>query len=293
MRVGLVWWTACLLWSSTFLFIKLGLRDIPPLTFASLRLALAVAILAPWMLASGSWRRLRRQDLVALGLTGVLLLGVNYALIFWGAQHIASGLVAILQSATPVIALALGASLGLERVTPRKILGLLAGVGGVVLVVGADTVRAGGMTLGGSAAVLASSACVAFGYVWVDAIGSALPRITIVTLQSIAGLVPLAVAAAVIEGVPAPARWPATAWVSLVYLGIAASVVAFSLNYWLLRRMPASAMLMMGVAEVPIAVALGAVVFGERLPPGTLAGAAVVLLGVVLVLKASERKEAP
>ena len=72
-----------------------------------------------------------------------------------------------------------------------------------------------------------------------------------------------------------------TAWLALLYLALIASVLAFWLNYWLLQRMDASAMLMMGVAEVPIAVALGAMMFGERLPAGTLLGGTCVLVGVV------------
>ena len=65
-------------------------------------------------------------------------------------------------------------------------------------------------------------------------------------------------------------------------LAIGGSVVAFWLNYWLLNRMDASAMLMMGIAEVPIAIGLGAMVFGERLPPGTFMGAALILAAVLL-----------
>jgi drug/metabolite transporter (DMT)-like permease len=77
-----------------------------------------------------------------------------------------------------------------------------------------------------------------------------------------------------------------------MYLAFCGSVVAFWLNYWLLYRMDASAMLMMGIAEVPIAVALGALVFGERLPPGTFLGAACVLAGVLLTAPGSGRQSA-
>ena len=59
-------------------------------------------------------------------------------------------------------------------------------------------------------------------------------------------------------------------------------MLAFWLNYWLLARMDTSAMLMMGVAEVPIAVCLGAVILGERLPPGTWLGAACIVASVLL-----------
>ncbi len=57
-RVVIVWLVVCLLWSSTFAFIRLGLQDLPPFTFAWLRLAIAVAVLAPIAIAGGHWRSL-------------------------------------------------------------------------------------------------------------------------------------------------------------------------------------------------------------------------------------------
>ena len=72
-------------------------------------------------------------------------------------------------------------------------------------------------------------------------------------------------------------------------VAVAASVIAFGLNYWLLARMDASAMLMMGVAEVPIAVLLGAAFLHERLPAGTFAGGVCVLVAVVTSLVGDAR----
>ena len=97
-------------------------------------------------------------------------------------------------------------------------------------------------------------------------------------------MVPLACIGLAIEGIPNVSKWSLRAWGALAYLALAGSVLAFYLNYWLLQRMDASAMLMMGVAEVPIAIALGAWLLGERLPAGTLAGAAGVLAGVTVAL---------
>src|SRR4051812_4764979 len=121
MPVIVVWCVACVLWSSTFLFIRLGLQQIPPFTFASLRLALALVVLAPMALARVGGPSLGRRDLLHIAGAGVLLLSANYALVFWGAQFIDSGLVAILLSATPLIALIFGWLFRSERVTALKI----------------------------------------------------------------------------------------------------------------------------------------------------------------------------
>jgi drug/metabolite transporter (DMT)-like permease len=279
--VILVWIATCLLWSSTFLFIRLGLRDIPPFTFAWLRLGIAVTILAPLAIRRGRRQSFTRRDVAHVAATGVLLLGINYGLLFWGAQFVPSGLVAILQSGTPVIALAFGWAFGSERVNVRKVIALSMGVLGVVMIFGSQARASGPHALLGSAAVFCGSVCVAFAYVWLKTYRPHLHRTSVTALQSLAGLVPLAIVAISFEGGPTPSRWSAGAWAALLYLALIASVLAFWLNYWLLARMDASAMLMMGVAEIPIAVVLGAAVFGERLPGGTLLGATCVLAAVV------------
>jgi drug/metabolite transporter (DMT)-like permease len=281
-RVIAVWWIACLLWSGTFLFIKLGLADVPPWTFASVRLVIALAILTPMTWLRGGFDGLTRSDAVRIMIAGVLLLGVNYGLLYWGARAIPSGLVAILQSATPVLALGIGWAFGSERVTLRKIAALAAGVIGVTVIFRAEIHASGMSALADAAAVLGSSACVAFAYAWLKGHARRLPPFTVTTLQCVAGLVPLAIVALSVEGNPLAAHWSSRSIAAVLYLAIGGSVFAFWLNYWLLARMDASAMLMMGVAEVPIAVALGAMIFGERLPSGTLTGALCVLAAVVL-----------
>ena len=193
-RVIVVWWLACLIWSSTWLFIRMGLQEIPPLTFAWVRLAIALAVLAPFTLRRVAWRPLRNGDLTSIAAAGLLLLGVNYGLVFWGAQFIPSGLTAILQAMTPVLALGLGWCMRSEKVNALKVLGMIAGVAGVGTIFGAEANVAGH-----------------------------------------------------------------------------------------------HALLMMGIAEVPIAVALGAVVLDERLPVATLAGAALALAGVACVLLNARR----
>jgi drug/metabolite transporter (DMT)-like permease len=280
-----VWWLACLLWSSTFLFIKVGLAEIPPFTFASLRLLIALGVLAPLSVRAGEWRRATRSDLAVVAAAGVLLLGINYALLFWGAQFIPSGLVAIIQSGTPLLALVFGWALGSERPTPRKFAAVALGVVGAIVIFGAEASASGTSAALGSLAAFGSSGCVAFAYVWLKGRGSQFSPVTITTIQSASALVPLACLAAALEGRPAPAAWSTAAWISVLYLALCASVLAFWLNYWLLARMEASAMLMMGVAEVPIAVGLAAVTLGERLPASTTLGALCILAAVVVRLR--------
>lgn len=282
MQVQIVWWAACVLWSSTFLFIKTGLGDVPPLTFAWVRLVLALCVLFPIALWKRGFDGLAGGSVVTIAGAGALLLGVNYGLLYWGARQIPSGLVAILQSGTPLFALVMGWYAGSERVSLRKLVALVGGCAGVVLIFRAEASAAGHAGLAGAAMVLASSACVALAYVWLKSRRITAKPLTVTTIQCSAGVLLLAPAALVAEGSPFDAAWSTTSVLAVMYLAVGASVVAFGLNYWLLNRIDASAMLMMGIAEVPLAVALGAVILGERLPSGTFAGAVCVLAAVML-----------
>jgi drug/metabolite transporter (DMT)-like permease len=276
---------ACVLWSSTFLFIKVGLAEIPPFTFASLRLLIAASVLAPLSARVGSWRSMTWSDVAVVSAAGIILLGINYALLFWGAQFIPSGLTAIIQAGTPLLALMFAWTFGLERPTLRKVLAFALGIIGAIVIFGSEASVSGTSAAVGCLAVFGSSACVAFAYVWLKGRASGSSPLMITTIQSASAAFPLAVLALAVEGRPLPGQWSTAAWAALLYLALGASVLAFWLNYWLLARMDASAMLMMGVAEVPIAVALAAITLGERLTGSTIAGALCVLTAVVVRLK--------
>src|SRR5581483_10941348 len=90
----LVWLILCGIWGSTWLFIKLGLQDLPPISFVAIRFIIASLILVVIFIA----RRLpiprKRKDWFTIALTGFLCFTVNYGLLFWGEEHVSSGLAA-------------------------------------------------------------------------------------------------------------------------------------------------------------------------------------------------------
>ncbi len=281
-RLRAAWGAACVLWSATFLFIRVGVADVPPFTFAAARLLVALLVLLPLVVLRREWTAWTAADVRAVTGAGALLLGVNYALVYWGAQHVPSGVLAILLATTPVVALGLGALAGSETITRRKVAALSLGLAGVVVIVGNEGSAAGTRAVQGAFALVASACCVAGAYVWMKRRMGRVPPLSMAALQSSAGLVVLGSLALLTEGSPLDATWSARSLGALLYLGLAASVLAFWLNYWLLARMDTSSMLMMGVAEVPVAVLLGAAVLGERLQPASLIGAALVIASVLL-----------
>lgn len=285
MKILIVWLVTCLIWSSVWLFIKLGLRDLPPVSFAGLRLLLAVVILLPVVLARRIPLPRRGRDLRVVAVTGLLLLGLNYGLVFWGTQFISSGLTAVLQAATPAFGLAfMSYYLPGERVTLPKLGALALGVAGVAVIFSNQLGVAGWPALLGCAAVTGGALCVAFSYVLVKARGVHLHPLALTAGQMIFGMLPLLAYGLLREGNPLEFRWTYTATASLLYLTLAGSVAAFALNYWLLQRLDATKILLMSLAEPPLALLLGALALGETLTGRALWGSALILLSVGLLL---------
>ena len=279
-----VWWIACLLWSAGWLFLKVGLRDIPPLTFAAARLGLALIVLTAIVTLRNEWRLVKAADLPAIAISGFLLLGVNYALTFWGAQFLPSALTSVLQATSPVFGFVIGAVTGTERVSVARGLALPVGVAGVALVSRGqfDAGRLAGL---GSAAVLAGGGCAAIAYAIAKRRTMHLPPTVTVATQTLCAVFALVPAALVVEGAPSGITWTPAALAALLYLGIASSVVAFWLNYWLLQRVSATTVLSMALVQPLIAALLGAVILGERFGSAAAAGGICILISAAVVLR--------
>lgn len=286
-----VWWVTCLIWSSIWIFIKIGVRDVPPATFASVRLVIALAVLLPVMAYQGVPLLPRgRRNWMLIGSTGFLLLGLNYAFVFWGAQYISSGLNAVLQSAQPAFGLMFAHLLtDDERFTGWQVAGLVVGVIGVGAIFADQLHVTGQAAFWGCISVTVAAFCVALGYVIVKKYGTHLRPIELTTGQMMTGLVPLVAMMAIREGNPLAVHWTTPALVALFYLALAGSVVAFGLNYWLLKRIGATKVLAMSLVEPLIAVVLGAIVLREALPAGTLVGGACILASTWMVFAPPRR----
>jgi drug/metabolite transporter (DMT)-like permease len=279
-----VWWVACLLWSAGWLFLKVGLGDLPPITFASLRLALALGILAAIVTIRGEWRALKVADVPAIGISGLLLLGVNYALTFWGAQYLPSALTSVLQATSPVFGFVIGTATGAERWSFARALALPVGIVGVALISRGES-GVGGFGGTASAAVVGGAVCAAIAYAIAKHRAAHLPPTVMVAAQTLSALVPLFTLALIVEGNPFRLRWTPAAVASLLYLGIARSVVAFWLNYWLLKRVSATMVLSMALVQPLIAALLGALVLGERFGALAAVGGACILLSALMILR--------
>lgn len=294
MKARLVWLVLCGIWGSTWLFIKIGLNDLPPLSFAAIRFVIAAAIL--WVIVF--LRRLRvpksMRDVLLLAGTGVLGFTVNYGLIFWGEQYISSGLAALLQSTIPAFGLLIAhLHLPAERMTPAKVFGVVLGVIGVGVIFSNQLTLSGPRALAGSVAIVISAAGAAYSNVLIKAHGAKIEPTIISAMQMTFGLIPILIIGLIWEGNPLNFRWSGMALVSLFYLAIVGSVIAFILYYWLVQHMDVTKSMLIALVTPVTAVILGMIVLREQLDWRTLVGGVLVLGGIALVVIRRQKKEEP
>lgn len=285
MKARVVFLLLCCIWGSTWLFIKLGLRDLPPVSFAAVRFVLASAVLFGVVFARRIALPRAAREWALIAATGVLAFTLNYGLLFWGEQHVSSGLAAILQATIPVFGMLIAhAYLPGERLTAVKLAGVLLGVAGVGLIF-SNQMRAGGdLAAWGSAAIVAGAVCVAYANVLVKARGGKFDPAVLAAGQMLCGLVPLVCFGLAFEGNPFRFHWTALAVVSLLYLTLVGSVAAFLLYYWLVRKIDVTKTMLIPLVTPLAAVVLGMLVLGESLTWRTLAGGALIMSGIGLVV---------
>jgi drug/metabolite transporter (DMT)-like permease len=285
MKSRLVWLLLCFIWGSTWLFIKLGLEDLPPLTFAGIRFVIASAILFTIVVVRRVPIPRSRSDWLLLAITGILAFSLNYGLLFWGEQYISSGLAALLQSTIPAFGLIIAHFyLPGEQMTPAKIFGVIMGVAGVGVIFSNQLSVAGPGALAGCAALVLSSVCAAYSNVLVKARGQHLDPAILAAGQMLCGLVPLLLIGIPLEGTPFNFRWTPRALVALFYLAIVGSVTAFLLYYWLVRNMDVTKTMLIALVTPVVAVTLGMLVLDEKLDWRTLAGGAMIMSGIGLIV---------
>jgi drug/metabolite transporter (DMT)-like permease len=292
MKARLVWLILCGIWGSTWLFIKLGLADLPPITFAGIRFVISCAVLFPLVRMRRLSLPVRRSDWWLLVFTGILSFSLNYGLVFWGEQHISSGLAALLQATMPAFGLVLAHfHLPGERMTWVKIAGVILGVCGVGVVFSNQLAISGRQALLGCVALVLSAFFGAYSNVLVKAHGKNLNPAIIAAGQMFFGVIPLLLVGVAFEGNPMQFRWTATAIVSLVYLAVVGSVIAFLLYYWLMQNMDVTKTMLISLVTPVVAVILGMLALNEELSWRTLAGGAMIIAGIgfIVVRKAKRR----
>src|SRR6266481_2241099 len=289
-RIPAAWLTLCIVWSSTWLAIKVGLRDLPPISFVAIRFLIAIIVLTAVSAGRVRLLPLHRADYVALAFTGILMFAINYTLLFWGELHVTSGLAAVLQASIPIFGMVFAHwMLPNEPLRLQKLSGAVIALGGVAVICARLLDFNGLLAFWGGLGIVFGAAGAAFSNVLLKARAIRLAPAMLAAWQMIFGTVPLLLLGFVVDGNPARFHWTSMSIFCLLYLAIIGSALTFLLLYWLLPRMSVTNLQTISLITPPGAVMLGWWLGGERFSLWSLVGAFLVLIGVWMIF----RKGAP
>ncbi len=272
----------CLIWGSTWLAIKVGLEDAPPLWSAAMRFILASVLLLGINRIAGYHYPLGWRDKWRAAWPGIFTFFVSYALTYVGEDYISSALAAILFSIFPFFVMALMRFMvKTERVGFRSLLGALIGFVGVVVIF-VEPVQIGSSALIGMVLLILSPFSSAMGSVAVKAYLPDEPVFPMITLQMTIGAILLTLAALIFEPF-SDFRFTTTSVGAVIILAVFGSIVTFGGYYWLLKRMRLVVLSMIALITPVVAMLAGYLFLDERLTLSSYIGAALVLGGVAVV----------
>lgn len=290
LRVALAFAIVYVVWGSTYLAIRFAVETLPPFLMAGARFLVAGSVLFLWARLRGAARPAGGEWKVA-AVAGLLLLFGGNGAVVWAEQRVDSGITALLVATLPVWMVLLDWwRPGGERPTGRVLLGLALGIAGLALLVGPASLAPGGgegVHLGGAAALVGGSISWAAGSIWLRHAPRARHAQLSNGMQMLAGGAALALAGLLAgEGARFDLAQAATrSWLSLAYLVVFGSIIAFSAYTYLLRVSTPSKVSTYAYVNPVVAVLLGWAFAHEPITARTLAAAAVILGGVAIITR--------
>ncbi len=285
-RIPAAWVTLCVVWSSTWLVIKIGLQDLPPVSFVAWRFVVAAVVLLVISLGRTHLLPRRGSDYLVLAVTGVLMFALNYTLLFWGELHVSSGLAAVIQASIPIFGMIFAHWMVPEEpLRWQRLTGALVAILGVAVICARLLSFNGWLAFLGGLGITIGAASAAFSNVWLKARKMDLAPSMLAAWQMIFGIVPLVILGLTMDGNPLRLHWTGRAILSLLYLAVIGSSFTFLLLYWLLPRMSVTNLQTISLITPPGAIAFGWAFGGERLSAWSLLGAGFVLLGVWMIFR--------
>jgi drug/metabolite transporter (DMT)-like permease len=279
-------------WGSTFYAIRVGVREVPPFLLAAMRFLIAGVALYGWARARGG-RAPGGREWASISLVAFLIFVGDYGLVFWAEQRVASGLAAVMLGTIPAF-MALGEIFILEtqRLTARLVVALLIGLGGVGALV-SRSLNFGGAPIDRLGAVALIVAAMSWSIASALTRKVPLPESKIVSsgAQMLAGGVFLAAISCALGECRNfhLASVSRGAWIALVYLIVAGSIIAFTAYVWLLHHESLTKVGTYAYVNPVVAVVLGYFLGGEELGLRTILGTVLVLVSVVVITTTKAR----
>jgi len=290
-------------WGSTFLAIRVGVREVPPFLLAAMRFLIAGLVLYGWMIAQGERSPSGRQWMSAF-LLAVLIFVLDYGLVFWAEQRVPSGTTAVMMATIPVfMALSEIVFLRTQKLSLRLALALLIGIGGVAVLMTQSLnllwanlvwAKLGGAAIDRAGAVALIIASMSWSLASALTRKLALPPSKVMSsgTQMLAGGVLLACTSAALGEYRNFHPWTVSrgAWLSLLYLIVVGSIIAFTAYVWLIHHESPTKVGTYAYVNPVVAVLLGYFLGGETLGLRTILGTLFVLISVVVITTTRVKK---
>jgi len=279
---------ACIyvIWGSTYLAIRYAVETIPPLFVAGFRHLIAGTLLFGWCW----WQGLRpiRQQWLASIVLAVLFFLIGHGTLHWAQQTLPSGLAALLIATEPIFVAIILTATRRARFTRSLLIGLLLGLFGVALIIGAD-VRSNRPEILSSFVVLIGTASWSIGMVYSRS-AALHPDSRMAAAMSLLAGAGMLLLGGMVTGEAARLHVPAVSLKSLLalgYLAVAGSLVAYSAYFWLLNRFPPTLIATHTYVNPIVAMVLGWAIAGEALTAQFVFGGLAVIAAIALVSRGS------
>lgn len=279
-----------LLWGSSYLFLKIAVETIPPITLIASRVTIAAILLTIIVMWKGEVFPKDRKTLVQLLVQSFLNSIGAWTILAWGQQYVESSLSSVLNSTSPLFVFFITFFFTRHEATsPLKLLGACLGVGGVLLIVGTDALQGLGQQVLAQLAVLSGAIMYACAAIYGKNLSHLRPTVTAAATMIWASvcLIPLSLA---FEQPWTLAPSTKSLWAALA-LGVLCTGAALLIYFRLLRTLGSMGTASQGYLRTGVGVILGIVVLGEHITPVIAAGIAAAWLGVVLINLPSRRKD--
>jgi drug/metabolite transporter (DMT)-like permease len=279
-------------WGSTYLAIRVGVHEVPPLMFAAMRFFAAGAALYGWTMMRGEKAPTTRQWISACILAVLIFVG-DYGLLFWAEIRVPSGIAAVMMATIPVfIALGEIVFLGTQKLTGRLAIALVVGIAGVAVLT-LRTLNLSGMPVEplGAAALIVAAMC--WGVATILTRKLELPPSKVVSsgAQMLAGGIMLFVFSAMFGefGRFDVRAVSSGAWWALAYLVVVGSIIGYTAYLWLLHHQSPTKVGTYAYVNPVVAVVVGYFLGGEELGMRTVVGAVLVVVSVVMITTSRKR----
>jgi drug/metabolite transporter (DMT)-like permease len=271
-----------ILWGGSFFFTGIAVAELPPLTIVLARVGIAAVLLLPVLWVSGARLPARLIDWMPFLVMGLLNNVIPFCLIVSGQTRIASGLASVLNATTPLFTVLVMATFGDEPLAARRLVGVLAGLAGVLILRGPDLEVAGAETLG---MLLCLSAALSYGFsgLWGRRRLAGIPPLTSATCQLVCSSVVMLGLAGVVERpwlLPAPGL---RTWLALLATAALSTALAYVVFFAILVRSGASNVMLVTLLIPVTAILLGHFLLGEPLQAREIVGA-LVIGGALLIV---------